>query len=63
MGRPKNKREGECSFCGKKLILNRKNKLFCSDSCRVKSHNHKKQLLHETEINELKERLKKYEEI
>jgi hypothetical protein len=62
MGRPKNKKEGECAFCGKKLVLNRKNKLFCSDSCRVKSHLRKKQLQTETTINELKERLRKYEE-
>jgi len=63
MGRPRNKREGECKFCSKKLVLNRKNKLFCSDSCRVKSHNRNEKLKIDTIINSLKERLRKYEEV
>jgi endogenous inhibitor of DNA gyrase (YacG/DUF329 family) len=51
-----------CPHCGKVFVLTRKNKLFCSDSCRVKNFLRNQKLKNETIINDLKEQLRKYEE-
>jgi endogenous inhibitor of DNA gyrase (YacG/DUF329 family) len=51
-----------CPHCGKIFVLTRKNKLFCSDSCRVKNFLRNQKLRNETIINDLKEQLRKYEE-
>jgi endogenous inhibitor of DNA gyrase (YacG/DUF329 family) len=51
-----------CPHCDKIFVLTRKNKLFCSDSCRVKNFLRNQKLKNETIINDLKEQLRKYEE-
>jgi endogenous inhibitor of DNA gyrase (YacG/DUF329 family) len=59
---PEKQEKRHCPHCDKLFVLTRKNKLFCSDTCRVKHFMHQKKLKTEIEINDLKEKLRKYEE-
>jgi endogenous inhibitor of DNA gyrase (YacG/DUF329 family) len=47
-----------CLFCNKEFKMRRRHHIFCSPQCRLQYFLQKKKI----EIDELKERLRKYEE-